>query len=287
MKKLAACMLLVILFAGITAPLAVSASSEHSVKIRVMSYNLHYGNSMGNVYDLNAQAEVIRQSGAEIIGLQEVDVHWGSRSLFEDDMKLLAEKLHMHYFFAPIYDLPPLNAGEPNRQFGVGVLSKYPIVRAVNREITRLSTQVPNPVPAPAPGFAQTLINVKGIKLHVYSTHLDYRADPAVRAMQVNDMLSILKESSRQKILFGDMNAQPNAPELKPLFSTLHDTWNSTELGLTFPANHPSSKIDYILTSTRIRSSSSYITSTLASDHRPIIADLAIPRPLKYKEGVR
>ncbi|MCQ6264602.1 endonuclease/exonuclease/phosphatase family protein [Fictibacillus sp. WQ 8-8] len=281
MKKLVVCMLLVILFAGLSAPLAASAADQgngHKVNIRVMSYNLHYGNSMGNVYDLNAQAEVIRQSGAEIIGLQEVDVHWSSRSLFEDDIKLLAEKLQMNYFFAPIYDLPPLNAGEPNRQFGVAVLSKYPILKAENREITRLSTQVPNPVPAPAPGFAQTLINVKGIKLHVYSTHLDYRADPAVRSMQVNDMLSIFSESSRQKILFGDMNAQPNAPELKPLFSTLQDTWRSGEPGSTFPANKPSSKIDFILTSPRIESRSSFITDTLASDHRPIIADLTIPR---------
>lgn len=282
MKKLISCILMAVLIMVLFVPSAGAAANRkekgRTVNVRVMSYNLHYGNSMGNQYDLDAQAEVIRRSKAKIIGLQEVDVHWGSRSLFENDIKLLAEKLDMNYFFAPIYDLPPLVPGDLNRQFGVAILSKFPILQAENREITRLSTQVPNPVPAPAPGFAQTLINVKGIKLLVYSTHLDYRADPAVRRMQVSDMLTIFSESARQKILFGDMNAQPDAPELSPLFTHLRDTWKDASTGYTFPANQPTSKIDYIFTSSHIKSRASKTINTLASDHWPIIADLTIPR---------
>ncbi|GAA4951635.1 hypothetical protein GCM10023238_17450 [Streptomyces heliomycini] len=36
-----------------------------------------------------------------MIGLQEVDVHWGARSDFADEARALAGKLDMRVFFAP------------------------------------------------------------------------------------------------------------------------------------------------------------------------------------------
>ena len=43
--------------------------------------------------DLERIAKVIEDSGAEIIGLQEVDNHWAERSNFEDQAKWLADRL--------------------------------------------------------------------------------------------------------------------------------------------------------------------------------------------------
>jgi len=70
--------------------------------------------------------------------------------------------LNMHYAFAPIYDFEPTADGAPRRQYGVGVLSKYPILQTTNHSITRLSTQDPNPVPSLSPGFLEVLLNIKG-----------------------------------------------------------------------------------------------------------------------------
>jgi endonuclease/exonuclease/phosphatase family metal-dependent hydrolase len=267
---------------------SVNVSAEdkgHKVPLRVMSYNIHYGSGFDNVYDIQRLADVMRESGADIIGLQEVDVHWGSRTNFDDDIKILAEKLDMNYFFAPIYDMDPYNPGESRRQFGVAVLSKYPIISAVNEEITRLSTQSANPEPALAPGFAHVLINVKGVHVPVYVTHLDYRSDPKVRILQVADMLNVMSQDHREKILMGDMNAAPKAPELAPLFTNFNDilalpdpSRGTTSNNYTFPANKPNERIDYILTSDGIKTESYEVINTLASDHRPVVADLILER---------
>ena len=47
---------------------------------------------MNNQYDLESVANVIRDSKTDIIGLQEVDVHWGTRSNFKNEIKSLALK---------------------------------------------------------------------------------------------------------------------------------------------------------------------------------------------------
>lgn len=286
-KKLSFSILILFLFVSLfTHPLNVKAEDRgHEVPLRVMSYNIHYGSGFDNVYDIERLANVMDESGADIIGLQEVDVHWGSRSNFEDEIKLLSEKLDMNYFFAPIYNMDPINPDQPRRQFGVAVLSKYPIIAANNDEITRLSTQTPNAEPAPAPGFADVLINVKGVHVPVYVTHLDYRSDPAVRKMQVADMINIMSKDNREKILLGDMNAAPNAPELAPLFQYFNDilampnhSTGETSDNYTFPADNPNERIDYILTTQGIKAASYSIINTLASDHRPVIADLILER---------
>ncbi|MFG6120960.1 endonuclease/exonuclease/phosphatase family protein [Thalassobacillus sp. B23F22_16] len=254
--------------------------SGEKVDVRVMSYNIAAGAGSDGVYDTERIAQVIKDSGAEVIALQEVDVHWGARSNNDDILADLADRLDMHSFFAPIYDMDPLVEGEPRRQFGVAILSKYPIIKATNHDITRLSTQNTTPEPALAPGFAEAIINVKGALVPFYSTHLDYRGDPTVRIMQVDDMLNIFDEQAGEKVLLGDMNATPEAPELSPLFDRFTDAWSavSDELGYTFSALAPSKRIDYIFASESIEVQDAEVIDTLASDHLPVVADLALNR---------
>ncbi|MGV9877426.1 endonuclease/exonuclease/phosphatase family protein, partial [Streptomyces cellulosae] len=202
--------------------------------------------------------------------------HWGERSAFTDEARALAGKLRMRVFFAPIYDLDPATEGGERRRYGVAVLSRYPVLHAENHEITRLSTQTSDPVPAPAPGFAEIEIRVKGVRTHVYSTHLDYRADPSIRAAQVDDMLGILADDRGPKILVGDFNAEPSAAELAPLWHTLRDA--APDAGLTYPAVAPQKRIDLITVSDGIAVTDARSHATDASDHRPVVADLRLPR---------
>jgi endonuclease/exonuclease/phosphatase family metal-dependent hydrolase len=253
------------------------------VDMKVMSFNIHSGIGEDNAYDLDRIANVIRESKAEVIGLQEVDVHWASRSRLEHEVRQLAHKLEMNSFFAPIYDLPPKREGEPNRQFGVAILSKYPILDAKNREMTRLSTQVPNPAPESGPGLAEVLLDVHGVHVKVYSTHLDFRPEAAIRSIQVKEMLKAMSENEYEKIVLGDFNAKTTNPELAPLFSTFYDTWAHvrSDPGFTFPAQKPNRKIDHILVSRGIRTKSADIVQTLASDHRPIVTEVTVPAKVR------
>lgn len=265
-----------------------SPSSQNSQTLRVATYNIHAGAGEDNVFDLDRTAHEIASLGADVVGLQEVDVHWGARSQWRDTLQELGSRLNMQIAFAPIYDLDPVAEGQPRRQYGVALLSRYPIVARENHAITRLSTQVPDPVPAPAPGFLEAVVQVGGARTHVYVTHLDYRADPSVRQLQVADTRRILAEdpAGASQLLLGDLNAEPTAPELQPLWQNVTDVWAQVPVtsgnGLTYPAVAPTKRIDFVTASPNIAAVDAAIPADdlarTASDHRPMVATLQIPR---------
>jgi endonuclease/exonuclease/phosphatase family metal-dependent hydrolase len=266
--------------AGFLALLAVVACAHlqsaagSEIPLRVMSYNIRFGN--GN---LDGTAAAIRASAPDVVGLQEVDVHWAERSNFVDQATALGQQLQMQVRFARIYQLPAAQAQQSPREFGVALLSRFPIVDWRNHVITRLSTQETNPVPAPLPGFLEATLDVGGVKVRVFDTHLDYRSDPRVREQQVKEMLAYIGDPSSPTLLFGDLNAPPDAPEIQPLLQLLHDAWPvSAGPGLTDPADEPRKRIDYVLVSNHFRIRSASVPITLASDHRPVVVDLLLRR---------
>lgn len=236
-----------------------------------MTYNIQAGGE-----DLSRVAEVIREASPDLVGLQEVDVHWAERSKFVDQAAALAEQVGMQVRFAPIYRLPALQPGDPPREFGVALLSRLPITSWHNDSITRLSTQQANSIPAPAPGFLEAVVDAHGAPVRVFVTHLDYRTDPAVRIQQVREMLDYVDNGSAPTLLLGDLNATPDAPELQPLFQRLHDTMADRGEALTYPAEAPAKRIDYILASPQFQTRSAAIPATTASDHRPVIVELLL-----------
>jgi len=61
------------------------------------------------------------------------------------------------------------------------------------------------------------------------------------------------------------------------------DAWiesGASDQGLSYPADKPAKRIDYILSrrTDRIRTKKAWTVSTLASDHVPVVADLEIGR---------
>jgi endonuclease/exonuclease/phosphatase family metal-dependent hydrolase len=259
---------------------AWAAGPPPPVALRVMSYNIHAGTGQDNVFDLERQAAVIEAHRPDVVALQEVDVHWSARSDYTDEASWLADRLRMRVFFGPVYTLPPDRPGAPPREYGLAILSRFPILAAENHKITRLSTQVPDPAPELAPGFPEVVVRVRGVPLHVYDTHLDFRADPAVRRAQVADMLAIMNERPGTKILAGDFNAAPDAAELAPLWGDLNDVM--TRPGgpdfPTYPADAPRQRIDYVTATPDIGVRRGWVPETVASDHRPVVADLLLPR---------
>ncbi|MGJ3562235.1 endonuclease/exonuclease/phosphatase family protein [Streptomyces sp. INA 01156] len=216
----AAVAVMAVVLATATPAAAGPSGAGPAVPLRVATYNIHAGACQDGVFDLDRTAEALRGLDADVIGLQEVDVHWGARSDFVDEARALADALDMRVFFAPIYDLDPATADGERRQYGVAVLAA-PGARGREPRDHPALHQTSDPVPAPAPGFAEVTVDVKGVFVHVYSTHLDHRADPSIRAAQVADMLEALAADHGPKILVGDFNAEATAPELAPLWRRL------------------------------------------------------------------
>lgn len=265
---------------GVLGALAVGACAPPASTVtparrplRVMTYNIRSGND-----DLAGTATAIRALHPDVVALQEVDVHWAARSQYADQAAALGKALGMQVRFAPIYVIPDSGgAGRAAREFGVALLSRFPIVAFANDTLTRLSTQVQHPTPVPMSGLLDATLDVHGVRVHVLNTHLDYRRDPAVRTIQVREMLAHI-DTTAPTIVFGDMNAPPSAPELQPLLALLHDVLVARPDAFTYPAEAPTARDDYILTSSHFIARDASVPPTQASDHRPVIASLELVR---------
>ena len=237
-----------------------------------MTYNIHAGHG-----DIDRTAATIRALSPDVVGLEEVDVHWAARSGFVDQASRLGESLGMAVRFAPIYELPGATDTAAKREFGVALLSRYPIVGWNNDTLTRLSTQTDSPVPARMPGFLAATLDVHGSRVRVFVTHLDYRKDPSVRRTQVAEMLARIGAVDSPTILLGDMNTSPDAAELQPLFTRFRDSWSTMAgPGFTYPADTPTDRIDYVLVSPNGKIDTAFVPVVpSASDHRPVVVDLS------------
>lgn len=225
------------------------------------------GSYYGNDSDIGRRYRCLAGSGRALEHAQH----------FTDQAAVLAERLGMQVRFAHIYALPGATAATPLREHGVALLSRYPIVAYTNHSITRLSTQAEGSPPAPMPGFLEATVDVRGTRVRVFNTHLDFRPDPAVRRQQVDETLAIIGHPSAPTLLFGDLNAPPGAPELQPIFKQLRDSWVvSADSGFTYSATAPVRRIDYVFSSSHFRVSAVAVFESLASDHRPVIIDLVV-----------
>lgn len=248
-------------------------------KVKVFSYNIQHGADHQGNLDLDRTARVIAASGADVVALQEVDKHWSSRSRFVDQAAVLGEKLDMRVRFAPIYSLDPLEEGQPRREYGLAILSRFPITYHKNHLLSRISSQEPEKGVQLLPGFPEAVINLHGQKIHLFNTHLSW-LDPELRMKEVEEMLDVIKEADHPVVLAGDMNALPDSPEMRRLRERLTDTFEAAGEGngYTYPVPEPLRRIDYIFVSREIRVLDSRVIPLEGSDHFGVLSELWVPK---------
>ncbi|MEU6663043.1 endonuclease/exonuclease/phosphatase family protein [Streptomyces sp. NPDC046821] len=239
--------------------------------VTVLTFNIHHGADPDDNLGLARTADVIRDSGAEVIGLQEVDRHWSSRSDFVDQAQWLADRLDLHVAYAANLDEDPLKPGDPRRQYGTAILSRYPILETHNTLLPRSATGEQR-------GLLEADVMVRGTELRFLNTHLEHTSQ-AERLSQVKEIDKIVASSTRPTVLVGDLNATPDTPEVGTLTSRLKDTWPAVGKGdgFTFDAVNPTERIDYVLTSPGIQARAAQVLNATASDHRPVRAELRLP----------
>ena len=125
--------------------------------ITVATFNIAHGRECDNYYPTLAQDIV--DSGAEIVGIQEIDQMTG-RNQSQNTLKILSQKTGMEYTaFAPA--LTPYDGGE----YGIGVLSKYPIQSFEYHQLPKLSDAEEQRV------ILHAKIDVNGFILDFFVTH--------------------------------------------------------------------------------------------------------------------
>lgn len=240
---------------------AFSQQAERTLK--VLSYNIHHANPLSKpgVIDVKAIAKVISESGADLVGLQEVDVHTLRSGKDLNQASELTKLSGMNfYYFAKSIDF---DGGD----YGLAILSKFPILQGET-------------LPLPLEGGEHramgviTIEPVPGKKILFATTHLDLR--PNNRVLQVNFIKDYFSKQDLPTILCGDFNATPDSDTIRNLDQMFHRS--AIPSGLTFPMNKPDKEIDFVM----VRPAEKFsvkkhvvIPEQYASDHLPVSISLS------------
>jgi endonuclease/exonuclease/phosphatase family metal-dependent hydrolase len=252
------------------------------IPVRLVTFNTHHGVGGDSKHDLARLAQVLAAADADVICLQEVDRHFGERSQDVDQALLLSRALDMQLAWGPAID-EPREGGGPDREFGNALLSRLPIL---------VSDVHPLPGRGEPRVALRTMLELDGGTLWVTNTHLS-TGNPERRAEQVAALAALHDDAMAAGVLVGDFNARPNAPELAPLRGRFVDAWERAEdrddqagwwrfwqrdEGMTHPAHSPSRRIDQVWVSPGVTVRSARVLDARgASDHLPLLVDLAVP----------
>ena len=228
------------------------------MRLSCMSYNvLHVEACRTGAVDYDAFADVIRRSGADIVGLNEV---YGASGLYGAQAEKLAEKLGWHAFFAEGF----LDDGE--HPFGNAVVSRFPIDEAQN-------IRIPYPEDRSGADYYEPRCVLRArIAGHtVLVTHFGLNPDEQQNALET--VLPLLE--TEKCILMGDFNVTPDNAVLPPIRAKMQDVDAFLPQGtMTFPADVPHKKIDYIFTSRDYTVRKAQVLPDVVSDHRAYLAEL-------------
>jgi endonuclease/exonuclease/phosphatase family metal-dependent hydrolase len=233
---------------------------------RVMCYNIQHGRGMDGRVDLARIAGVIREQGADIVALQEVD-----RGVERTDRRdLPAELAALTGMQAVFFKNHPHQGGE----YGNAVLTRFPYRDATNLHLPMVGSNEQR-------GVMQLVINVRGREVLFMNTHLDHRTEDAEREASIREFARLMKENEagpRLPILFaGDFNAVPGSPTYQGVAEWLTDTWRMAGEGpgATIPVRDPVRRIDYIWFSrdAPFEPVRAWVPFTEASDHLPVVVE--------------
>ncbi|MGW1067478.1 endonuclease/exonuclease/phosphatase family protein [Streptomyces aureus] len=237
----------------------------------MLSFNIRHCEGSDGVLDVKRIAQVIRGCPADIVGLQEVDRHFGERSNWIDQAAELGRLLDFDVCYGVNQDLGPPAPGRPRAQYGTAILSRYPIGRWSNTHLFR-SPQ------GEQRGLLYAEIDVDGTPVHIFTVHLEWLA-AADRSQQAKEVVELIG-STAPAILLGDFNAPPTAQEIETIRTAYTDCWSLLDDGgmPTYPADAPESCIDYIFAGQGVTPLTVGVVTDdpTSSDHLPVLARLAV-----------
>jgi vancomycin resistance protein VanJ len=229
--------------------------------VRVMTWNV-----MALLRDPRGVLAAVRAEAPDVLLLQEVN----PRTL-RDPVAWLQERLPRWH---------EVRAGD------VAILSPHPIGPA---QVTTLGPRRSTRVALQAP------VRVRDREVEVIVTHFhtalprplgervwrnpryNMEVAAAVRAEQTNNLLRVVKKAGQPLIVGGDFNSPPGSYAEHELSRPLQSAFaaGGWGFGWTFPAHRPLLRIDHLFVSPELRVLRCRVLPVRASDHRPVVADLA------------
>lgn len=231
--------------------------------LRVVTYNIKRGLGNDEVTDLTRTAGVLRKLKPDFVGLQEVDENT-RRSGQVDQAVELGRQLKMHNAFASFMDYD-------GGRYGLAVLSRYPIEKTTELKLPQGNE--------PRVALVAEISLPDETRIVLVNVHFDWVNDDAFRYAQATAVKKFLDKLTVPYILLGDFNDQPGTRTLQLLKQGTVEAKKPADDRMTFSSIKPSLEIDFILAAPKSKwkvGQVDVIDEPVASDHRPVFAELSV-----------
>ncbi|MGY6644284.1 MAG: endonuclease/exonuclease/phosphatase family protein [Salinarimonas sp.] len=230
-------------------------------RFRAASYNIHRTVGPDRRHDPQRVAQVIREVGAPVIGLQEVN--------WRPEQELGGESQAEFLAHLPGYEaIAGSNLIEHRGHYGNMLLTRYPVL-AVRRHSILYRAREPR-------GVVDVSLDIAGQRLRVMVTH--FGLSLRERRFQANRLVDIIAQAAPEPVLLlGDLNDWIwGSPSIAPLLAAC----DPTRAPASFPSVWPLFALDRIVTwrvgaPLRVYAHRS-ATARWASDHLPVVAEIGI-----------
>lgn len=239
------------------APASDSGRPSEREGFRMMAFNIHHAADAAGVLDVERTARVIRDSGADVVALQEVD-RGVERSERRDILAELSELTGMPYrAFGKNLDFQ-------GGGYGNALLSRFPLADVENFLLDQHA-------PHEQRGVLRARLDVEGRRLTILVVHLDHQSE--TERLYALEQIEELTEGGSPMIMAGDLNDVPASEVYRRATSWLSDAWQTAGDGdgFTFPSDAPERRIDYVFHSEHLVPVAASVPETEASDHRPVL----------------
>jgi endonuclease/exonuclease/phosphatase family metal-dependent hydrolase len=233
---------------------------------RVLVYNIHAGKDAGGVDNLQRVADLVRSTRADVVLLQEVD-RKTRRSSNVDHLAELMRLTGMNGAFGKSLDY---QGGD----YGIAILSRWPFDA---QETVPLRTEPPQPRSGGSVEPRVALLAETG-GIRIINTHIDASREDTWRLQEIESLIPIAKRAYQGPVIAGgDLNSEPDSEVQRRLRAAGFVDCDSGA-DLTYPANVPVKRIDYLYMIQGTRCVSARVLDSQASDHRAVLFEVTLRR---------
>lgn len=251
---------------GAAGSVEVTTGSTESITVadtlRILAYNIHHGEGMDEVLDLERIARLIRDVDPDVVTLQEVD-SVVARTEGVDQAAELGRLTGMQPLFGRFMDYQ-------GGAYGMALLSRLPVRSHTNYRLPdgdEPRTALSAVVELPESGRRLRIVGI-----HFYRTEEERLA----QAVKLEELLAT--EEELPTILAGDFNSTPGSAVLNHLEQSWHVVGKGKDR-LTYPSYDPEREIDFFMW----RSAGAFmmlhqelLDEPIISDHRPLVLELVM-----------
>jgi endonuclease/exonuclease/phosphatase family metal-dependent hydrolase len=176
------------------------AQAATSVPLRVLSWNIQFGQGTDGVTNYDRIATWLARMNPDLIALCEVPPDKISTLVTALNQKT-GRTWNTHFV-----------AKAPGIAEGNLILSKYSFVAVGSRYLSYTRS------------IAQATVNVGGKNINFFATHLDHTSS-SLRLTQATELISWTSGFASPRIVAGDLNAGNDTPEILALLTAYRDSW--------------------------------------------------------------